>query len=98
MRRRAFIGIAGGGLVALAGCISTDSSGPSTVGPLIASTPVARLSRLVPAGDTVTIAVTDTWTGAPLDDVGGDGDPDVTYHLDYPGDETSAGIRILDPA
>lgn len=64
------------------------------VGPLVAYTPVTRLSELVTAGDTETISVSDDWAGLPGEDRIGDGRPDVRYHLAYPGGEDTAEIRI----
>lgn len=68
------------------------------VGPLIASAPVARLSGLVPAGETVSLSVSDTWTGTPPEEVIGDQDPELTYHLHYSSGKTTAAIRISEPA
>lgn len=66
-------------------------------GPRIAYTPVARLSELVPAGESLTLSVDDSWSGMPSVDRLGDGTPDVTYHLHFSGGEQSAGIRLVDP-
>lgn len=66
------------------------------VGPLVAYTPVARLSRLVPAGERVTVSVADSWGGRPGDERLGDDEPDVTYLLNYAGGEDSAGIRLAE--
>lgn len=65
------------------------------VGPLVAHTPIARVSELVPAGETVTVTVADDWGGLPGDARVGDGDPDVTYHLHHAGGEDSAEIRLV---
>ncbi|RMB23797.1 hypothetical protein ATH50_1027 [Haloplanus aerogenes] len=68
------------------------------VGPVVAYTPVTRLSRLVPAGESETISVADSWGGSPAEERLGDGEPDVTYRLDYPGGEDAAAIRLRDPS
>ncbi|WP_161631419.1 hypothetical protein [Candidatus Halobonum tyrrellensis] len=66
------------------------------VGPTVAYTPVARLTELVPAGESVRLPVPVGW-GWPDDDGRvGDGDPDVTYHLHYPGGEDSASVRLVE--
>jgi len=67
-------------------------------GPLVASTPVARLSELVPAGGRTTGSVADSWSGLPDDDRLGDDEPDVTYRLDFVGGEDSAEIRLVEGA
>lgn len=64
-------------------------------GPLVAYTPVARVSELVDAGATATLAVDDRWTGTPAGESVGDGEPDVTYRLHYGEASASAGIRIV---
>lgn len=51
------------------------------VGPTIAYTPIARVSGLVDAGETTTFDVDDDWGEYPADDEVGDGEADVTYHL-----------------
>lgn len=51
------------------------------VGPLIAYTPVARVSALVGAGETKTLTVDDDWTEYTATE-GSDGTASVTYHLD----------------
>jgi len=68
------------------------------IGPLIAYTPVARVSEMVPAGETVTMTVDDEWSGMPSDDRIGDGEPDVTYRFHYAGGEAVADIRIVESA
>lgn len=70
------------------------TAGLNRVGPLVAYIPVARFSRRVPAGETVTIPVeTD-----PLDSPGAeeldDGEADVRYLLRWVGGETEAKIRM----
>jgi hypothetical protein len=67
-------------------------------GPLIAYAPVARLSELVPPGESVALTVSDDWAGRPDDEGIGDGDPDVTYRLDYAGGEDQARIRLVESA
>ena len=67
-------------------------------GPQVASTPVTRLSELVPAGERTTIPVADSWGGLPDDDRLGDDEPDVTYRLDFVGAEDSAEIRLVEGA
>jgi hypothetical protein len=66
------------------------------VGPQVAYTPVARLSRLVPPDETVTVPVSDSWGGLPAEERIGDDDPDVTYHLAFVDGEDSARIRLVD--
>lgn len=66
------------------------------IGPRIAYTPVARLSELVPAGETVTLSVSDSWSGLPSVDRLGDDTPDVTYRLHSSSGEQSAEIRLVD--
>jgi hypothetical protein len=67
-------------------------------GPQVASTPVARLSELVPAGERTTISVADSWSGLPDDDRLGDDESDVTYVLDFVGGEDAAEIRLVEGA
>ena len=67
-------------------------------GPLIAYTPIARLSELVPAGDSTTIEIADGWGGTPAEDRIGDDETDVTYRLYYAGGEDSARIRLVEPS
>ena len=76
-------------------------------GPLVASIPVARMTELVPPGETTTLTVGDTWS---VDDLGelseydavtvDDGEPDVGYLLSYAsGGETvntGAEIRLVE--
>lgn len=66
------------------------------IGPMIAHAPIARVSELVPAGETVTVTVDDSWMGLPDEERVGDGEPDVTYNLWYAGGEDSAEIRLVD--
>jgi|GEM_PF-742222 len=65
------------------------------VGPLVAFTPVARVSEVVDAGATTTLTVADSWGG----DVGerdyGETDPDVTYHLHYGEKSASADMQLV---
>lgn len=68
------------------------------IGPRIAHAPIERLSEPVPAGETVTLTVEDSWMGLPDDERIGDGEPDVTYLLSYPGGEDSAEIRLVESA
>lgn len=65
-------------------------------GPLVASTPVARVSELVAAGERTTISVGDSWGEMPADERIGDDRADVTYRLDFAGGEESAEIRLVD--
>lgn len=65
-------------------------------GPLVAYLPVARLSELVAPGERTTISVADSWGGTPADERVGDGEPDVTYRLDFVGGEDTAEIRLVD--
>jgi hypothetical protein len=65
-------------------------------GPRVAYTPVEVLSEVVPAGETTTLSVSDDWMGLPSEERIGDGDPDVTYSLDYLGGEASAEIRVVE--
>jgi hypothetical protein len=72
-------------------------------GPLVASTPVARMTELVAAGETVTLSVGDAWS---IDDLAelaeydavkvGDDEPDVTYMLSFAsgGEAESDGAEI----
>jgi len=64
-------------------------------GPQVASTPVARVSELVPAGKRTTVTVADSWSGLPDDEHVGDDEPDVTYRLQFVGGEASAEIRLV---
>jgi hypothetical protein len=66
------------------------------VGPLVAFTPVARVSELVDAGATTTLTVEDSWSGDVGEERVGDGDTDVTYHLHYGEKSTSAEIRLVE--
>lgn len=65
------------------------------IGPRIAYTPVGEVSDVVPAGETVDIAVSDSWTGMPDEDRIGDDEPDVRYRLNYADGEESAEIRLI---
>jgi hypothetical protein len=65
-------------------------------GPQVASTPVARVSELVPAGERTTVTVADSWSGRPDEERVGDDEADVTYRLQFAGGEASAGIRLVD--
>lgn len=67
-------------------------------GPYIAYAPVARVSEMVPPGETVTLTVDDEWSGMPSDERIGDGKPDVTYRLHYADDEAVAEVRIVESA
>lgn len=66
------------------------------IGPLIAYAPVARLSEMVPPGESVALTFSDDWAGRPDDEAIGDGDPDVTYRLHYAGGEDRARIRLVE--
>lgn len=65
------------------------------IGPRIAYTPVGRVSDVVPSGETVDIAVSDSWTGVPDEARIGDDEPDVRYLLDHADGEDSAEIRLI---
>lgn len=65
-------------------------------GPIIAHIPVTRISRLIPAGETTTVSVSDSWTGLPPKEQVGDEKPDVTYCLDFSDGEEAATIRLDD--
>jgi hypothetical protein len=65
-------------------------------GPRVASTPVARVSERVPAGERTTVTVADSWNGLPDDERVGDDEPDVTYRLHFVGGERAAEIRLAD--
>jgi len=65
------------------------------IGPRIAYTPVSRVSDVVPAGGTVNIAVSDSWTGMPDEERIGDEEPDIRYLLDQADGEDSAEIRLV---
>jgi hypothetical protein len=66
------------------------------VGPRVAYTPVARVSELVPPGESTTVTVPDEWSGQAPEERVGDDDPDVTYHLDFAGGEDAAEVRLLE--
>jgi len=63
------------------------------IGPLVAYAPLARLTELVPAGETVTITYDDSWSSVPKERVGDD-EPDVRYFLHFAGGEASAEIVL----
>jgi len=66
------------------------------VGPQVAYTPVVRLNELVAAGERARLSVSDSWGGLPAEERLGDDQPDVTYRLDFAGDEDTAEIRLVD--
>ena len=66
------------------------------IGPRVAYTPVEAISEVAPAGETTTVEIVDDWTGLPPENRIGDGEPDVTYNLDYLGGEASAEIHIVE--
>lgn len=70
-------------------------------GPLTAYAPLARVSELVGAGETVTITYDDSWfvpSGGFDEERIGDGQADLRYHLHYPGgpDQTH-DIELVKP-
>lgn len=65
------------------------------VGPLIAYTPVRRVSELVSSDEPLTVEVPDEW-GDDWQATPDDGEADVKYFLYYAGGEDSAGIQIVE--
>lgn len=65
-------------------------------GPTVAYTPEGPIRTVVPAGETVEVEVPSAWYDSPPEERIGDGDPDVTYGLDYVGGGDSAEIRVVD--
>jgi hypothetical protein len=68
------------------------------VGPAIAIAPVARISNIIPPGSTETWTVTDTLDVSGVGpERAGDGEPDMTYRLHWPGGEREQGIPVRGP-
>lgn len=65
-------------------------------GPQIAYTPLARLSRLVDPGETVTVTYDDDWYNAGDDDGVGDDEPDLTYRLSSLGGGAHHEMRLVE--
>lgn len=66
------------------------------VGPHIAYAPVARVTGLVDPGETRRLTVAGDWMDPPRDEDRGDGEIDVTYHLDWAGGRVSAALRSVE--
>ncbi|MFB6207016.1 MAG: hypothetical protein ABEJ05_10880 [Haloglomus sp.] len=66
-------------------------------GPRVAYAPIEAVSRLVPAGETTTFEVTDTYDVEGTDpEERGDGEPDFTYHLDWLEGEINRSVRVAE--
>lgn len=71
-------------------------AGLNRSGPRIAYLPVEHVSVLVPAGQTVTHEVTDDEL-EPMDSAdAGDGEPDLTYHLDRVDGDLTRKVRLVE--
>ncbi|WP_435176126.1 hypothetical protein [Halorussus sp. AFM4] len=74
-------------------------AGLNRAGPMVAHTPVSRISMLVPAGETKTWKLNDdSLMGGPSDENVGDGDPDMTYYLDWGDERVERNVRYVQPA
>jgi hypothetical protein len=74
-------------------------AGLNRSGPQTAILPVAAISRRVPAGETVTWSVTDDeFMRGPGSDELGDGEPDLSYKLHWPGGRRTEGVRVVESA
>lgn len=72
-------------------------AGLNRVGPNVAYTPVQRVSFPVPAGGSETRDLTDTSVSHRGGvDATGDGQTDMTYHLDWTGERVSRSIRYVE--
>jgi hypothetical protein len=65
-------------------------------GPHIAYTPEAAVGTVVGAGAAGTVAVASDWHDVPSEERIGDGEPDVTYSLEYPFGDASATVRVVE--
>jgi hypothetical protein len=72
-------------------------AGLNRTGGGIAYMPVAAIHKLIPAGETVSWSVTDTYDiRAPGEEGIGDGEPDMTYKLARTDDRLEQAVRIVD--
>lgn len=69
-----------------------DRSGPS-----VAHIPAAQIRTRVPAGETVTETISDSFYGSPGGDVAGDGEADITYYLTWAGGSDRREVRLVEP-
>lgn len=67
-------------------------------GPRVAHVPVTTISFLVPAGESKTWKLTDDsiMDGESQEENVGDGEPDMTYYLDWSGDSVERNVRYTD--
>lgn len=73
----------------------TFVGGVNRHGPAIAVAPVATVREVIPPDDPTTVEVTDDMGfGHIADDDLGDGDADMTYHLEWTGETRSSDVRI----
>ena len=71
-------------------------AGLNRAGPMVAHMPVSRISMLVPAGETGTWELNDdSLMGGYSEENVGDGDPDMTYYLDWGDDSIERKIRYV---
>ncbi|WP_115864006.1 hypothetical protein [Halorussus litoreus] len=73
-------------------------AGLNRIGPRVAYAPVARVSMLVPAGESETWEFTDDslMAGDYSDERIGDDESDMTYHLDWADGDVRKGIRYVE--
>jgi len=71
-------------------------AGLNRSGPRVAHRPVERISVPVPAGESETVEVVDDSVRYPDSDGIGDGDPDMTYYLDWPGERVEREVRLTE--
>ena len=71
-------------------------AGLNRAGPMVAHMPVSRVSVLVPAGETKTWKLQDdSIMGGYPNENAGDGDPDMTYYLDWGDDSVEREVRYV---
>lgn len=71
-------------------------AGVNRQGPMVAHIPVARLSMPVPAGETATRTITDSFLDDPPESNLGDGEPDATYDVEWAGGSVEQGVRVVE--